>query len=238
MSILMILNDYRGTSGLLGQVIINRGGYYTSYQPHGDQALTLGAGQLPTKHQDFQGLVVLGGAMDAWDDAGFPALASISKLIRGFHDAHKPVLGICLGAQLLARTLGARVYRHHQPEIGFSKLSMTPAAGHDALLHDLPSTVQLMQWHYDTFDLPKDATLLMTGEVCRHQGFRVGRSYGFQCHFEVTLDIIREWVRSSAVQERHPHLAASLEGQCRQHLVNAQHFGTNVMERWLKLCLN
>ena len=176
--ILMVLNDYLGTPGLLGQVITQRGGYYQSYQPHRPYALTPGTGPtLPMDHRPYHGLVVLGGAMDAWNDADYPAFQRILQLIRAFHDAGKPVLGICLGAQLLARAFGAPVYRHHHPEIGFHSLQRLDTARGDPLLHGLPAELSIMQWHYDTFDLPTEATLLMSGQDCRHQVFRVGRSY-------------------------------------------------------------
>ena len=240
-NILMVLNDYLGTPGLLGQVITLRGGYYESYQPHQPYALTPGTGStLPTDHRPYHGLVVLGGAMDAWNDDDYPAFSQILQLMREFHGAGKPVLGICLGAQLLARAFGSRVYRHHHPEIGFHTLEIRDAALEDPLLHGLGAELRLMQWHYDTFDLPEQATLLMSSGQCLHQGFKIGRSYGFQCHFEVTLDMIRDWVRSShrRLSEAHPTVLDSLEADCRLWLPSAQRFGTLVMERWLDLIHN
>ena len=100
---------------------------------------------------------------------------------------------VCLGAQVLVRAFGQRVYKHDILELGFvpvflSKTSTTE----DPLFKGCPDELHLMQWHFDTFDLPKEATLLMYGKRCRNQAYRIGSNiYGFQFHLEVTREILQ-----------------------------------------------
>ena len=234
MQILIIVNDPIGPPSLVGNEIILRGDYYDVCLPHSDVNSPLSSNTLPTSHSGYDGLVIMGGIMDAFDNEGYPAFLPLQQLIRDFHEAEKPVLGICLGAQLIALAFGASVYRHTISEIGFVPLHLTEAAQNDALLKELNATQTIMQWHQDTFDLPISATLLMSGSDCHHQAFRVGAStYGFQCHFEVTLDLLRDWLRSSTSAS--PELISTIEIQIHEHLAAAMVFGQTVTRRWLDL---
>ena len=105
-----------------------------------------------------------------------------------------PVLGICLGSQLLAKTLGARVYPNHVKEIGWYPVELTPAAADDPLFAQ-SGTRTMFQWHGDTFDLPSGAVHLARSPACENQAFRYGRrAYGLQFHIEMTAAMIDDWL--------------------------------------------
>jgi len=139
------------------------------------------------------GLVFMGGPMSANDD--LPYIRRELALIERAAAADKPVLGVCLGAQLMAKALGARVYRNPVKEIGWHPVRWTEAARSDALLGGLRGPETVFHWHGETFDLPAGAKWLARSETCPHQAFRVGGGlYGFQFHLEVTPEMIADWL--------------------------------------------
>jgi GMP synthase (glutamine-hydrolysing) len=141
---------------------------------------------------DVAGLIVLGGSAGA-DDAE-PEIADARTLLRDAVDAGLPVLGICLGAQLLGRALGGAVRRLPVPEIGFCTVRATTAGADDPLLGDFAPATRVFQFHEDAVDLPDGATLLFTGEAVPVQAFRAGgRAWGVQFHLEVDTAIITGW---------------------------------------------
>lgn len=146
---------------------------------------------------DAAGLIVMGGPMSANDD-----LAWLRHEIGVIQEAvHRgiPVLGVCLGAQLIARALGAKVYKNPEKEIGWGWVRSTEAARGDRLFDRFPDPEMVFQWHGETLDLPPGAELLAYGDACRNQAFRAGRNvYGIQFHLEVTPDIITDWLRQDA----------------------------------------
>ncbi|RJF86868.1 type 1 glutamine amidotransferase [Oleomonas cavernae] len=241
MNILCIQNDLRTPPGLAGLALIEAGCRLDVIAPHDGWSSRQPAADtapLPADDAGYDGLMVLGGPMHAGNDRDYPALAQVAGLIRRFTAADKPVLGICLGAQLIARAFGARVYPHAITEIGFLPLDLLDAAAGDPVLGGLAARQHVMQWHEDTFDLPEGATLLMTGETCRHQAFRIARAtYAFQCHFEVTADIAREWMRGRAqwVAEERPEVLLDFEDGLHRHLPQAARFAVDVTRRWLEL---
>jgi GMP synthase-like glutamine amidotransferase len=139
----------------------------------------------------YDALIFLGGPMSVND--GLPYLESEMELIRQAVARRQPILGICLGAQLVARALGAAVGRNPTKEIGWYPLRFTEAAQTDPLFQGLP-TETVFHWHGETFDLPPGAELLASSDLCRHQAFRVGEFvYALQFHLEVTPEIIADW---------------------------------------------
>lgn len=141
------------------------------------------------------GLVVLGGPMNVDEVDRYPFLAREVQWIREALRIDLPVLGVCLGSQLLARTLGARVYPNGIKEIGWYPIDLTPAAAADPLFAGLEPRQTVFQWHGDTFDLPDGAVLLASSPLCRHQAFRYGRSaWGLQFHVEMTAELVHDWL--------------------------------------------
>jgi GMP synthase-like glutamine amidotransferase len=142
------------------------------------------------------GLVVFGGEMNVDQLDRYPYLLRVRQLMREAVDRGIPTLGICLGAQLLARAFGAAVTRAPVRELGFVPIWPTTAAASDALLAGLIPGDRFFQWHEDTFDLPYGATLLATGRAVPTQAYRVGRcGWGIQFHPEVDAAELAAWLR-------------------------------------------
>lgn len=138
-------------------------------------------------------LVVMGGPMSVNDEEEFPWLVAEKRFIRAAIESGKPVLGICLGAQLIASALGARVYRNSVKEIGWFPVEGVVAS--DASLLKFPAATTVFHWHGETFDLPSGATLLARSAGCENQAFQVGRSViALQFHLESTPESVREIV--------------------------------------------
>ena len=153
-------------------------------------------------------IVSMGGPMGVAQQATYPFLKNELALLREALDAKRPILGICLGAQLLAHVLGAPVTTNPQKEIGWYPLMREPDAEDDPLFEPFGQTETVFQWHGDTFALPKGAVHLASSPLCEQQAFRYGdRAYGLQFHVEVTAAMIRSWLRANAME------MASLKGQ-------------------------
>ena len=134
---------------------------------------------------DFDWLLVMGGPMSVGEEGAYPWLPDEKKLIRCAIENNKTVLGICLGAQLIASALGARVHRNAQKEIGWFPVSLTPEGARASALSGFPPGFTAFHWHGDTFDLPEGGLHLARSEACAHQAFLVGdRVLGLQFHLE------------------------------------------------------
>ena len=146
---------------------------------------------------DFAGIAPLGGSMHAWDEDGLPFLRRERELLREAVDEGVPVLGICLGGQILARALGAEVRPAAQPERGWVAVEPTPEAPHDALLAHLLEPVGVYQWHVDVFDLPDGAVRLARSEHSETQAYRYAeRFWGLQFHPEVDAPLWAGWMQN------------------------------------------
>ena len=142
----------------------------------------------------FAGIVPLGGNMGARDEADHPFLAEERRLLADAVEQGVPVLGICLGAQILARALGATVKGGGSPEIGWLDVAPTPAADGDPLLGHLEAPTGVFQWHLDAFDLPEGAVHLATSAQYPNQAFRLGEAWGVQFHPEVDYEQFAIWI--------------------------------------------
>ncbi len=141
------------------------------------------------------GLVFLGGPMNVYQEQQYPFLKTENEIIKEAIRRGKPTLGLCLGAQLIAKAAGARVYAGRQKEIGWYPVCLTPQAQAQGLLAGFPSPLNVFQWHGDTFDLPPGATPLGSSDLFANQGFCLAdRIYALQFHLEVNLKMIEEWL--------------------------------------------
>ena len=170
--------------------LLKRSGFrirYVNFARHPDARPTL---------DGYDGLIVLGGPMSVNDAHRLPHLVTELRLIEDAMRRDLPVLGICLGAQLIANTLGAEVYPNHEKEIGWYDVTPTEVAGSDPLLLGLQQTEKIFQWHGETFDMPRSTSHLAFSTLCANQAFRYGaKVYGFQFHMEVDEPMIHRWLR-------------------------------------------
>lgn len=149
-------------------------------------ATQLHAGETLPAPAHFDALVVMGGPMGVYDHAAHPWLAAEHALVRAAVDAGKAVLGICLGAQLLACALGAQVRRNEQREIGWFPIRETAACAASGWAGIFDGEIEVLHWHGDTFELPRGALHLASSAACAHQAFAMGaRVLGLQFHLEL-----------------------------------------------------
>ena len=144
----------------------------------------------------YDGLIILGGPMSVNDSDRLPHLSREMHLIEQAMKRDLPVLGICLGAQLIAKALGAAVYANREKEIGWYDVAPTDDAKADRLLSTWARSEKIFQWHSDTFDIPRTSRHLAFSSLCSNQAFRYGSNvYGFQFHLEVEERMIQRWLR-------------------------------------------
>lgn len=142
----------------------------------------------------FDMLIVLGGPMGANDDKKYPWMAAEKKLIENAIKKDKKVLGICLGAQLIADVLGAKVYANKEKEIGWFPIEVTPE-GKNTFFTSAGNSLEVFHWHGDTFDLPAGATHLAKSKACENQAFSYANQVvGLQFHLEATKDVVQNFL--------------------------------------------
>ena len=151
--------------------------------------------KIPRSVRKYHGIVSLGGSMSVHDEKKYPFLVDELNLLRRAVDGNLPVLGICLGAQMIARACDTAVFRAPRGEIGWGTVTTTAKGRQDILFHGLPQEIPVIQWHEDTFDMPYEGDLLATSGECPNQAFRVNNAYGFQFHVEVDRAMISDWFR-------------------------------------------
>ena len=187
--ILVLRLDASDPSARLGQWLLEAGVELD------ERALDAGD-ELPPDLSAHDGLLVLGGAMGAWDDTTTPYLPAVRRLLRDAVSAEVPTLGVCLGHQLLAAANGGQVRRMPDgPEVGALLVAKRSVAVSDPLFGAMPITPDVLQWHYDEVSvLPQGAVQLASSPECEQQAFRLGRvAWGIQFHIETTPQMVTEW---------------------------------------------
>ncbi|MCW2506848.1 MAG: synthase - Glutamine amidotransferase domain protein [Actinomycetia bacterium] len=183
------------------------------------------------------GIVAMGGPMSVNDDAVLPWLTGEKAFVRAAVTAGAPYLGTCLGAQLLAAALGAPVYRDGPPEYGMHPVAVD--ANDDPVLGGLPRSVEVFQWHGETFGLPAGAVRLASSPEYENQAYRIGRwAYGLQFHLEVTPELLATWLTvPQCLTEIQAHLGADAGQQLtKEHTAAAadqNRLARQVFTRWL-----
>ncbi|MDO8473378.1 MAG: type 1 glutamine amidotransferase [Dehalococcoidia bacterium] len=199
--------------GAFGAILGDMGiGYRVAEMERGDRIPDI---------DDYRALIVMGGPMSVYDEQDYPFLQAEDFIIRTAVRTGVPFLGICLGGQLLAKALGARVRRNKVKEIGFREVALTGPGKCDPLFASLEDKMAVFQWHGDTFAIPRGGSRLATAPTCTNQAFLYGKNaYGLQFHIETTADMIREWAkvyRRELVAERIAEstvVTVDLERQC------------------------
>lgn len=209
---------------------IEAAGYQVRYLEAGMDLLSW----LEPLHPDL--LIVLGGPISANDEADYPFIQDELELLADRLRNDAPTLGICLGAQLMARALGAEVYPGNKSEVGWAPIELTEAGRQSALRHLSADNTSVLHWHGDTFDLPAGAELLASTEQTAHQAFRwKRRGLALQFHPEVTVQGLERWFigHSTDIHNMENISVADLREQTERHGYNLEVHASRFMEEWL-----
>ncbi len=191
--VLAILNIGDDPTGYVGEILAE----------HGIMCDVINASQetIPDP-TSYSAMIVFGGPQNANEDDKYPYFLQEKAALRQAVEQEVPVLGICLGGQLLATVLGGTVRKHTLTEIGFSRVQCTAEGLHDPLYAGLGGQQMVYQWHEDTFDIPVGAVRLATSEKTANQAFRFGRTaYGLQYHIELTPQMLDTWLHEPSLKE-------------------------------------
>jgi GMP synthase (glutamine-hydrolysing) len=186
MRVLSIIHGENARSAIFGDAVRAAG--------HDLDELSYAFGERPSEPERYDAVMVFGGVMNVHEIDGHPWLSDEQRAIARALEEDVPLLGVCLGSQLLASVAGGRVSRAPVPEIGWTPVETTPEAAEDPLFAEVPERFDAYQWHSYQFDLPPGATLLATSRVC-FQAFRLDDSaWGIQFHAEVTRKVVESWI--------------------------------------------
>lgn len=225
MRVLAVRNVAFEHVGLIAPALRRAGIHYDDPDPDEDVTGRISAGA-------YAGLIVMGGPMSANNDSA-PVLRAL-RLIEEALSREAPILGVCLGAQLIAKALGARIYRNAAKEIGWAPVYWTEEAAADRLFDGLTEPETVFHWHGEMFDLPRGATRLAWSDACGRQAFRAGDNiYGLQFHLEVTPEMITDWLAQEANQADVRELTAPIDP--RAHAERLTELAGLVFGRWCDL---
>ncbi len=228
----LVIENYFGTT--LGQV----GGALDEAGIAVDLRRVWDGARLPRGPGGYDGLIVLGGEQSAVDDEEHPYLPRVAALTRAFGEADRAVLGICLGAQLVARGHGAENILGRPLEFGWRQVTPTAAGRDDPVLSALGEGAPLFHWHGDTFSLPPGATHLAASAMTENQAFRIGRAvYGIQFHFEADRTLVESWNEDFAelIADETPDWTERHRREAARHGAEADATGLKLARAWVKL---
>jgi GMP synthase-like glutamine amidotransferase len=172
---------------------------------------------IPTSIDGVSGLVFMGGPMSVNDKLAW--VPKVTNLIQQAVAADVPVLGHCLGGQLMSKALGGKVTRNRIKEIGWLPVNIIESPSAHPWLDGLPTRFEVFHWHGETFSIPPGATAILESRDCRHQAFVLGKHLAFQCHVEMTPALVRSWARTGADEIASPTATVHSEQRMRTNLV-------------------
>lgn len=231
MRVLVVENYPKTTLGLVGEALAQAGAECQLIRTHLGESL-------PTTHKGHDAFIMLGGAQDALDDQNHPYLPAEAELARAFGEADKAVLGICLGAQILARAYGAKNILGNPIEFGWHPVRPTEAGRTDPVFSAIGNGAPIFHWHLDTFTLPAGGTHLATSEQTPMQAFRIGRaSYGIQFHFEAGTELVNYWTTGFAeeIADCAPDWPKRHASEAAKHGAAADAAGLTLARAWIGL---
>ena len=171
-------------------------GYFATFLNHQDipyQLIRIDQQEtIPSDIDTYSALVFMGGPMSVNDD--LPWIAQELQLIRQATRIDMPVLGHCLGGQLIAKALGGQITANANKEIGWHTVTRADNACADDWLHELPEQFDVFHWHGETFSIPDGADQILSSRFCQNQAFAIGNTLALQCHVEMTVPMVKEWV--------------------------------------------
>jgi len=228
----LVIENYPHTElGVLGRAAEAEGHSWHSVKAFSGEPL-------PWEIDAFAGLVVLGGAQDALADEDYPYLPKVCDLILRFHQVDRPVLGICLGSQLVARAFGGGNLLNLPVEFGWREVIPTTHGRADPVLTGLKTGRRQFHWHTDTVSLPEGAVHLATSAMTAVQAFRMGRTtYAVQFHLETGLAEVRNWSEQfmDEIAKHTPDWRGRLEDEAACHAAAAEETGATLSRAWLRL---
>jgi GMP synthase-like glutamine amidotransferase len=222
MRVLVIMHVESEGPGFFGDLLAGAGADVRIARLHRGDRLP-GAG-------DVDAAFSMGGPMNVYEEVAHPFLRDEDRFLKEAADRGLPVLGICLGAQLIAKAAGAAVTKNPVREVGWGTVALTADGERDALFRELPDLLPVLQWHEDTFAVPAGGTLLATGTECRNQAFRHRNSWGLQFHLEADRALLKEWFAAApelrAILHRYdelvPELGLHARNLCENFLAHAR----------------
>ena len=190
---------------------------------------------VPDSLESCSALVFMGGPMSVNDD--LPWIANELRLIRLAVEANMPVLGHCLGGQLISKALGGEIYANEVKEIGWLSVDKLDNPASRDWLGELPTRFEAFHWHGETFSIPSGATNILQSEHCPHQAFVINNTLAMQCHIEMTKTMVHQWADfyQHELVEGVPSIqsAAIMETGLAEHVAQLQLNASMVYERWL-----
>jgi GMP synthase (glutamine-hydrolysing) len=223
--VLSIVHQEDAASGVFADAAAERGDELTEW--------VISDGSTPSRAPEaYDAVLVFGGAMHIDQESLHPWLRDEDALLRRLLDGRVPLLGVCLGAQLIAKALGARVGPIPRPQIGWFEVEQTPQGAGDPVFAQLPPRFSSFQWHRYAFQLPPNAVPLAHDPVCL-QAYRAGESaWGIQFHAEVTKESVNDWFRSSNPSDAALDLAA-LQRETEEKIAAWNDFGKRLCGAFL-----
>ena len=192
MRVLIIMHVENEGPGVFGELLLAAGAAVRVARLHLGDAL-------PDPLQ-IDAALSMGGPMNVYEEERHPFLRDETRFLQAAAERDLPVLGVCLGAQMIAKAAGAPVTRNPVEEVGWGTVDLTDEGLADPLLRGLPGVLPVFQWHGDTFAIPEGGTLLASGTDCHNQAFRFRRSYGLQFHLEADRSLLAQWFAGEAAE--------------------------------------